>query len=161
VTGGRRTFDQDPRLSLITMSEVASRALSPAVNDPGTAIEVLSRHVRIFTSWHEAGEADEPYYPNVRVTTVSIDDMFHDAFLAIGRDGAGHIEVVIRMMKSLMALASCGQPVFEDPAKRQMELLVERAMSALPAVPDRQTLAELAKDAGIKLTAAQKKAAGL
>jgi hypothetical protein len=40
-------------------------------------------------------------------------------------------------------------------------LLVERAMSALPAVPDRQTLAELAKDAGIKLTAAQKKAAGL
>jgi hypothetical protein len=27
VTGARRTFDQDPRLSLITMSEVASRAL--------------------------------------------------------------------------------------------------------------------------------------
>jgi uncharacterized membrane protein len=95
------------------------------------------------------------------VTAVSIDDMFDDAFLAVGRDGAGHIEVVIRMMKSLMALADCGQPAFEEPARRQMKLLVERAMSALPAVPDRQALADLAKKAGIKLTAAQKKAAGL
>ncbi len=38
VLGTARTFDQDPRFGLIVLSEVAQRALSPAVNDPGTAI---------------------------------------------------------------------------------------------------------------------------
>jgi uncharacterized membrane protein len=161
VIGARRTFDQDPRLALITMSEVASRALSPAVNDPGTAIEVLSRHVRIFTSWHKAGSEVEPSFANVRLPAISMDDMFEDAFAAIGRDGAAHVEVVIRMMKSLMALAASDQPAFEAPVRRQMMLLVERAMVALPAVSDRAALAAMAKTAGIELSPAQKKAAGL
>src|SRR5690606_29386814 len=34
--GARRSFDQDPRFGLIVLSEIASKALSPAVNDPGT-----------------------------------------------------------------------------------------------------------------------------
>ncbi|MEN5027859.1 DUF2254 domain-containing protein [Pseudomonas sp. Ps21-P2] len=37
----RRTFEHDPRLGLSVLSEIASRALSPAVNDPGTAIDVI------------------------------------------------------------------------------------------------------------------------
>ncbi len=47
--GKNRTFDDDPRFGLITLSEIASRALSPAVNDPGTAIEVTGIFVRLFT----------------------------------------------------------------------------------------------------------------
>jgi uncharacterized membrane protein len=38
-----------PRFGLITLSEIASRALSPAVNDPGTAIQIISSHVRLFS----------------------------------------------------------------------------------------------------------------
>lgn len=33
--GVRRTFEHDPRFGLSVLSEIASRALSPAVNDPG------------------------------------------------------------------------------------------------------------------------------
>lgn len=40
VIGDSRAFDQDPRFGLVALSEIASRALSPAVNDPGTAIDV-------------------------------------------------------------------------------------------------------------------------
>jgi uncharacterized membrane protein len=46
-----RYFDEDPRFGLITLSEIASRALSPAVNDPGTAIQIISSYVRLFSLW--------------------------------------------------------------------------------------------------------------
>ena len=47
VVGDRRTFDEDPRFGLIVLSEVASRALSPAINDPGTAIDVIGTLIRV------------------------------------------------------------------------------------------------------------------
>ena len=46
-----RSLDQDPRHALIVLSEVASRALSPGVNDPGTAIGVIGRQQRLLTDW--------------------------------------------------------------------------------------------------------------
>jgi uncharacterized membrane protein len=159
VINARRTFDQDPRLALITLSEVASRALSPAVNDPGTAIEVLARHVRVFTAWAEAGELEEPLHRNVRVAPVGLDDMFDDAFLALGRDGASHVEVVIRMMKSLAALAETSPDEFGAPAQRHMALLFDRAVHMMPSADDRALLVTVSEAAGLKLTAAQRKRA--
>ncbi|MFJ6248985.1 MULTISPECIES: DUF2254 family protein [unclassified Streptomyces] len=42
-TGVERTFDQDPALPLRLLADIALRALSPAVNDPATAVEALDR----------------------------------------------------------------------------------------------------------------------
>ena len=39
--GDERTFDQDPAFALRMMVDIANRALSPAVNDPTTAVQVL------------------------------------------------------------------------------------------------------------------------
>ena len=39
--GDERTFDQDPAFALRIMVDIADRALSPAVNDPTTAVQVL------------------------------------------------------------------------------------------------------------------------
>lgn len=41
-----RSFEHDPRLGLIALGEIASRALAPATNDPGTAVEVLNALLR-------------------------------------------------------------------------------------------------------------------
>lgn len=46
-----RTFEQDPRFGLLALSEIADKALSPGVNDPGTAIDVIGTMVRLFTVW--------------------------------------------------------------------------------------------------------------
>ena len=51
TVGAERTFDQDPRFGLCVLAEIASRALSPAVNDPGTAIDVIGRAVRLLAHW--------------------------------------------------------------------------------------------------------------
>lgn len=39
--GDERTFDQDPAFALRIMVDMANKALSPAVNDPTTAVQVL------------------------------------------------------------------------------------------------------------------------
>jgi uncharacterized membrane protein len=64
--GLERTIEQDPAFALRVMVDVASRALSPAVNDPTTAVQVLDylgdglraigERDRSGTSWH-AGAA--------------------------------------------------------------------------------------------------------
>ena len=41
VTGPERSFDQDPLFAFRLLADIALRALSPAVNDPATAVQVL------------------------------------------------------------------------------------------------------------------------
>ncbi len=43
VTGPERSFDQDPLLAFRLLADIALRALSPAVNDPATAVQVIDR----------------------------------------------------------------------------------------------------------------------
>ena len=40
--GAERTIEQDPAFALRIMVDIAIRALSPAVNDPTTAVQVLN-----------------------------------------------------------------------------------------------------------------------
>lgn len=56
-----RAFDHDPRFGLVVLSEIASRALSPAVNDPGTAISVIEAGTRVLATIVAIKEGiDEP-----------------------------------------------------------------------------------------------------
>jgi uncharacterized membrane protein len=41
ITGPERSFDQDPLLAFRLLADIALRALSPAVNDPATAVEAI------------------------------------------------------------------------------------------------------------------------
>ncbi len=43
-----RTFKQDPELGFIVLAETGSRSLSKALNDPGTAIDIVHRATRLF-----------------------------------------------------------------------------------------------------------------
>ena len=58
VLGDVRTFDQDPRFGLQVMGEVASKALSPGINDPGTAIDVITRVGRILSHYADETEVE-------------------------------------------------------------------------------------------------------
>ena len=42
-TGTQRTFEQDPKYSIQLIRDIAIRALSPAVNDPTTAVQALDQ----------------------------------------------------------------------------------------------------------------------
>jgi len=97
-----RTYEQDPRLGLIALAEIGSRALSPAVNDPGTAIDVLGAIERVLTDLLTCEPAEgEAQFPRVHVPTVALEDLVDDAFRPLARDGAGMVEVGLRVQKVL------------------------------------------------------------
>ena len=125
-----RSFDQDPRFGLIVISEIASRALSPAVNDPGTAISVLGRLVRIFSNWKDEPELDLAF-DAVFVAGLDPADMIEDAFRPILRDGAGILEVQIRAQKALAALAATSPTALAAPAKAMATDALTRAKGTL------------------------------
>ncbi|MFP7721704.1 DUF2254 domain-containing protein [Lysobacter sp. A3-1-A15] len=131
--GDMRSFDQDPRFGLSVLTEIASRALSPAVNDPGTAIDILGRATRALATWAAPtpAEAQETPYPNVAVPGIRVDDLFEDVFLPIGRDGAALVEVAVRVQKSLASLAGTGDERYQAAAARQSTMALARAELAL------------------------------
>lgn len=137
--GDLRSFDQDPRFGLAVLSEIASRALSPAVNDPGTAIDILSRGVRLLSAWvdyHEP-EPDTVCYPQVWVPALTLDDLFDDLFGPIVRDGAGRVDVQLRLAKALQALAARDER-FLQPAQRLGAAVRALAEHAMVLEADRQ-----------------------
>lgn len=134
VIGGDRTYEYDPRLGLLALSEIGSRALSPGVNDPGTAIDVIGTLVRLFSNWAapcpDAAE-EKPKYTRVRCPALSTHDLFDDAFGAIARDGAANVEVMVRLQKGLAALAVLPAPDVREAAMTQSALALERAALAM------------------------------
>ncbi|MCB1207177.1 MAG: DUF2254 domain-containing protein [Verrucomicrobiae bacterium] len=139
-----RTFEQDPRFGITVLAEIASRALSPAVNDPGTAIDVIGRGVRLLSGWTEKGDA-ESTYPRLWVKPIRAAEVFEDFFRPISRDGASLVEVQIRLQKALLALAQCGVTGFPEAARKQSREALERAEAALVVESDREILRELSE----------------
>ena len=141
--GVRRTFEHDPRFGLAVLSEIASRALSPAVNDPGTAIDVLGRGVRSLTTWARPQplEAGRPEAESaVFLQGLTVDDLFDDFFAPIARDGAGLLEVDLRMAKALGSLVQVHPQLFGGAARKHARWLSERAAGALTLEADQQRL---------------------
>lgn len=139
VIGDGRAFDEDPRFGLIVLSEIASRALSPGVNDPGTAIDVIGTLVRLLMLWAKPAE-DAPdqskVCERVEVPEINLADMFDDGFRAIARDGAGIVEVVLRMQKGFESLALSGNEEMRDAAMNRARLTLIRAEKALQVPED-------------------------
>lgn len=139
LIGSQRVFDEDPRYGLVVLSQIAGRALSPAVNDPGTAIDIIGIMVRLFAMWASPAETEEPgevTYDRVEVPELSRRDMFDDAFTAVARDGSGSVEVMIRLQKALASLASLGDAAMAAAARHHARRALESAERALPLAED-------------------------
>jgi len=137
--GNSRLFDDDPRFGLVVLSEIAGRALSPGINDPGTAIDIIGALLRLFILWGGPSKADDqksPVHDRVEVPELSAQDMFDDAFTAIARDGAGVVEVSIRLQKALRTLKALGEPEVRDAAERHGKLALKRAQIAMSLEED-------------------------
>lgn len=141
-----RSFDQDPRFGMAVMCEIASRALSPATNDSGTAIDIIGRTARLLSLWAredrngDGNDGGDIKHAKVFVPPLSADDLFEDAFMLIGRDGAGLVEVQLRLQKALLALGEMGDDAFRAAAARQARLALERSEIALTLETDKQRL---------------------
>jgi len=117
--GKQRMYYDDPRYGLIVLSQIAVRALSPAVNDPGTAFDIIGIMVRLFVFWGTPDEDEtdpEVKYDLVEVPELSTRDMYDDAFTGIASEGSGSVEVAMRIQKALSSLASIGDDSMREAA---------------------------------------------
>ena len=141
--GIERSFDQDPRFGLAVLSEIASRALSTGINDAGTAIDVIGRCARLLAMWErweKATKQPEVKFERVHVPPLSTADLFEDAFMLVARDGAGHIEVQLRLQKVLRALARLDGGDFRAAAMIQAQMAEERGLAGLAHEIDKARL---------------------
>ncbi|MCZ7940779.1 DUF2254 family protein, partial [Agrobacterium salinitolerans] len=109
------------------LSEIASRALSPAINDPGTAIDVISRAIRVLSVWDLQDSKIKVVYPRLFVTPIRLEDLFDDLFVPIARDGASIIEVGLRLQKAFLTLSKFGDVEFKKIAMLHATSALKRA----------------------------------
>ena len=145
VIGKSRSYYADPRFGLIALGEIASRALSPGINDPGTALSIINSYVRLFHLWfkkNDNGPSDDVKYTRIEVPEIEASDIFEDAFRPISRDGADNIEVMIRMQKALTSIHSFVPDYVKDVALKSSQEAYERAELALKYSGDLELLKE-------------------
>ena len=102
VVGEGRTFEQDPKYAIRLLVDIAIKALSPAINDPTTAVQALDqiedlllrlgqRHLEIGTY------ADRDGQLRLVVPFPTWDDLVRLAFDEICAYGAASVQVMRRM----------------------------------------------------------------
>lgn len=141
--GDTRLFDEDPRFGFIALTEIASRALSPGINDPGTAIQIIGSHERLFFLWNEAIENNEEStirYDCIAVPQISMVDFFDDAFRPISRDGADNIEVMLRLQKAFKSIETINHEDIKKTATQYSKEAYNRAELAIKFKPDLDVL---------------------
>ena len=111
VLGVERTFDQDPKYALRLLVDIAIRALSPAINDPTTAVQALDQIgdllLRLGRRQLEIGAFhDGAGRLRVIVPFPSWDDFLRLAFGEIAAYGATSVQVMRRMLALISDLMS-------------------------------------------------------
>jgi len=121
-TGEERTFEQDPKYAIRLLVDIAIRALSPAVNDPTTAVQALDEIEdllrRLGTRRLNTGAIrDGKGALRVVMTLPTWEDLVMLAFDEIRFYGATSVQVM-RRMKALGNDLIEGLPEIRHPALR-------------------------------------------
>lgn len=114
-----RTYEQDPGYALQALRESASKALSPGINDPKTAIDVIARLERLLWDWALADtEPADPAYDRVYLRELGADALVEAAFRDLSRDAAGFGDVLDAVATALAHLRrrmpAAGVTVIDD-----------------------------------------------
>lgn len=107
--GDGRTFEQDPKYAIRLLVDIAIRALSPAVNDPTTAVQALDQIqdllLRLGRSQLDVGRyCDDQGKLRLIVPVPEWEDFLRLAFDEIRAYGAGSVQVMRRMRAVLRDL---------------------------------------------------------
>jgi len=122
VVGHDRSFDQDPRFGLIVLSEVGNRAMSPAINDPGTAYRVLGAGLRALVLVAGTMPDADGGCGNVHVTPLDPAECVNDFFAPLLPDLAPNAGLVLRAHKTLDALVLLAPATAPQVARLKAEL---------------------------------------
>lgn len=139
--GDERTMQQDPAFGFRQLVDIAERALSPGVNDPTTAVQVIDQlhdllrdllHREFPTGIHD----DEEGTVRLVVPTWSWEDFLKLAVEEIRHYGANSLQVSRRLRAMLEDLRSIAPTKDRSVIDHELALLHEVARQHFPEVED-------------------------
>ena len=107
VRGTERSFDQDPMLALRLLADIGLRALSPAVNDPATAVDAIDATEGVLRSLATreldvADVADDAGHTRVRLLLPTWEDYLRIAVEDL-LPAAAPFKMVLQRLRRLLA----------------------------------------------------------
>jgi uncharacterized membrane protein len=154
--GAERTFEQDPKYAIRLLVDIAIRALSPAVNDPTTAVQALDQIgdllLRLGRRRLEEGVLrDTDGVVRVIVPLPTWDDFVRLAFDEIRTYGGGSVQVN-RRLRALLCDLIAMVPDDRGVALRAWQVRLDRAVTHYFADPDEQAAACVEDRQGLGVT---------
>jgi uncharacterized membrane protein len=152
--GPTRTLQQDVEFGILQIVDIALRAISPAVNDPSTAINCVDQLSRILIRFGSRQEPASLRYDPPGILRVSIpwpgfDRLLDAAFDQIRLYSKADVAVSLRMLRALGDIATA----IGDPAVQ--EALAERGRQIVAGCAEELAEEELGK-LRVRLSALEK-----
>jgi uncharacterized membrane protein len=136
--GFERTHEQDAALGIRQLADVASKALSPAINDPYTAVQAIDRLTVILTGLaaHPLGnavESDSTGAVRVMAPGLPFDEYVKLCCAQIRRFGCREPAVVRRLLRmlDLVGVTCAADPARRDILARNVALVLDDAENAI------------------------------
>jgi uncharacterized membrane protein len=112
--GPSRTLQQDVEFGVLQIVDIALKAISPAVNDPTTAINCIDQLSRILirVASREMPPSilyDPPGIPRVMIPWIGFDGLLKSAFQQIRLYSKSDVAVSLRMLRALSDIALTNQ----------------------------------------------------
>jgi uncharacterized membrane protein len=110
MLGTQRTFEQDPKYPLRLLVDIAIRALSPAINDPTTAVQAIDQIEDLLRRLSQLDLDTSAYRDKRGVVRLTLlvptwDDYLMLAFDEIRQFGVGSVQVMRRLRAALNGIA--------------------------------------------------------
>ena len=151
--GSERTMEQDPMFAFRIEVDIALKALSPAINDPTTAVLAIDQLHRLLRrvgrrSLRDYEILDKTGRPRLIFCTPNWEDFVHVSFREIRHCGAGSLQIE-RRLRAMIENLTLTLPEHRHPALLVELDLLDRAIVrqhgfdedvALARIPDSQGL---------------------
>lgn len=115
MLGPERTQEEDVELGLVALSDIAVKALSPAINDPTTALRCIDRLVELVAALGRCQRPDRARTDGSGRIVVLVRDTSYARALDVAFDqvrhyGADNPAIAARMLEALGELAAVAPP---------------------------------------------------
>jgi uncharacterized membrane protein len=153
AVGSERTMEQDPLFGFRILVDIALKALSPAINDPTTAVIAIDQIHRLLRSVGKRNLRDEDITDDsglrrVILRTPNWENFVHLACTEIRGCGAGNVQVARRLRAMLENLIQTVLPRRQLALKAELSAL-DRMVEKLYSLPEDLTLARIADSQGL------------
>ena len=151
--GSERTMEQDPMFAFRILVDIALKALSPAINDPTTAVVAIDQVHRLLRAvgrrrLHGEEIGDHTESRRVVFRTPNWEDYVHVAFTEIRGCGASNVQIARRLRAMLDNLVAALPKHRRVPLEDERQRL-DRMLESLYALPEDLALARIADSQGL------------